>query len=117
MTPAEQIEAHKRRLEGQDIPEGIDPWDLLLGMIQGKYKLTPMQLKGIEIYLERVRPKLTAVAVGHLNSEGFAGLLDRAIERSKPLKMIELKSEPTTDNNVQHPADELKKPFAKLRRV
>jgi hypothetical protein len=104
-----------KQLEG--IPVDIDPWDFLLGIIRGQYKATPIQMKAIEMYLERVRPKLTAVAVGHMNEGGFAQLLDRAIERSRPLKMIELKPEPTTDNKVQHPPDELNKSFAKLRRV
>jgi hypothetical protein len=34
-------------------------------------------------------PKLTAVAVGHLNAQDFYSRLDRAVERSERAKLIE----------------------------
>jgi hypothetical protein len=75
----------------------------------------PVRMRAAIESLPYETPKLMAVA--NVTEGSFAKMLDRAIERSRPLKMIELKPEPTTDNNVQHPAEELKKPFAKLRRV
>jgi hypothetical protein len=54
----------------------------------------------------------TALALGYWNNESFAAQLDRAIERSqRPVLLIEGKAELV----VQHPADELKRPFARPR--
>jgi hypothetical protein len=58
--------------------------------------------------------KLTAVIVGYWNNESFAAQLDRAIARSQRLTLLSggkaLPVEP-------QPAEVLKKPFSKLRRV
>jgi hypothetical protein len=70
-----------------------------------------------EMYLDRARPKLTAVAVGYSNGDGFAALLDRATERSAPVKQIALKAEPEPVKTPEpHPPSELKGNFARLRR-
>jgi hypothetical protein len=57
-------------------------------------------------------PKVSAVAISHMNSQDFASALDRAIERSKqptPL-MLNAPAPP------ELPASELKKPMQRYRR-
>jgi len=60
--------------------------------------------------------KLTAIA--NVSEGSLVQMLDAAIERSKP-KLIELQPEPALEPvnaPEQHPASELRKPMAKLRR-
>lgn len=58
--------------------------------------------------------KLTAVSVGYWNNESFAAQLDRAIARSqRPTLLSAGKALPVEPQ----PAEVLKKPFSKLRRV
>jgi hypothetical protein len=55
--------------------------------------------------------KLTAVAVGYMNSDSFGAQLDRAIARSKGPLLIESRAVVEV-----HSASELKGPMARLRR-
>jgi hypothetical protein len=108
----DKIEARR-----EAIPENIDTWDLVRGIARGKYVVSSQQMKALEMELDRLRPKVSAVAVGHFDTDGFASMLDRAIERRQP-KLIELQPEPVNSNaDVVHSASELKGNFAKLRRV
>jgi hypothetical protein len=60
--------------------------------------------------IEYEEPKLSAVAVGHMDQSSFAAALERAIERSQQ------PPPPATLPPPEQPADELKKPMARLRR-
>jgi hypothetical protein len=55
-------------------------------------------------------PKL--MAVGVMNGDSFAAQLDRAIERNQRREMKLIDAKPVEP----HPAEELKGPFARLRR-
>ena len=58
------------------------------------------------------RPKL--MAVGVMNGDSFAAQLDRAIERNQRRGMKLIEAKPVAVE--PQPAEELKKPFARLRR-
>jgi hypothetical protein len=87
---------------------------LLQMAYRGRVKLTPQQARCAIEALPYENPKVSAVAISHMNSQDFASALDRAIERSgtKPLpppKLIEAQQvEPL-------PASELKRPMAHYR--
>ena len=55
---------------------------LLVATYQGRYRPTPMQLRAAIESLPFERPKLGAVAVGRMNGDDFAAMLERAIARS-----------------------------------
>ena len=71
-----------------------------------------VRMRPASIAIQHETPKLAAVA--HVGEGMFGDLLDKAIERSHP-KLIEFKPEPANAPE-QHPASELRKPMAKLRR-
>ena len=58
-------------------------------VVRGKVKLTAQQMRMLVELLPYYSPKLTAVAVGHLNAQDFYSRLDRAVERSERAKLIE----------------------------
>jgi hypothetical protein len=73
-------------------------------------KLTPQQARCAIEALPFENPKVSAVAISHMNGNDFASALDRAIERSKaPLAL----NAPTV---IEHDPAELKKPNARYRR-
>jgi hypothetical protein len=93
------------------IPDDIPLEDIANGVVRGKLRLTPPQMRLLIELLPYYRPKLTAVA--HYQGS-FAEALEQAIERRAnrppPSLLIESKAvEP-------HPASELKGNFARLRR-
>jgi hypothetical protein len=45
-----------------------------------------------------VHPKLSAVGVNYMNSDGFGSQLDRAIERSNGARLIESKALPSPED-------------------
>jgi hypothetical protein len=76
-----------------------------------------MQGRFIEICLDRMRPKLAAIANVQMNGQDFASMLDRAISRSNaPLKLIEAAPVEHKPVEQQHSASELKGPMSQFRR-
>jgi hypothetical protein len=82
LSPAELIEAHQQRLE-------LPIAELAEQVVRGKVKLTPPQMRMLIELLPFHMPKLSAVGVGYLNDNTFAQRLDRAIDRSERVKLIE----------------------------
>jgi hypothetical protein len=57
-------------------------------------------------------PKVSAVAVSHMNGQDFASALERAIERSQLPHVV---NPPALPAPPELPAEELKKPFPNYR--
>ena len=78
----DQIEAEQRQQMSELIPDNIPLPELAEQVVRGKVKLTPMQQRMLIELLPFYMPKLSAVGVGYLSNDTFAGRLDRAIARS-----------------------------------
>jgi hypothetical protein len=89
LSPAELIEAHQQRLEPEPIPDDVSIPELAEQVARGKRKVSAQQMRMLVELLPYYSPKLTAVAVGHLNAQDFYSRLDRAVERSERAKLIE----------------------------
>ena len=85
----DQIEAEQRQSASDLIPDDIPIPELAEQVVRGKVKLTAQQMRMLVELLPYYSPKLTAVAVGHLNAQDFYSRLDRAVERSERAKLIE----------------------------
>jgi hypothetical protein len=114
-SPAELILAHQERLdqELEMVPDHIPMPELVDGVIRGKYKLDPMQLRVLVAWMPHFAPKLSATA--NVTVDGsFAERLERCLERSQgPVRMNGSK---TIDHEELVSASELKKPFPSYRR-
>ena len=102
------------RIEQQKVepalPEGIMALPLLQMAYRGKVKLTPQQARCAIEALPYENPRVSAVAVSHMNSEDFATALDRCIERSRSPNVVNALPAPP-----ELPAEELKRPFPTYR--
>jgi hypothetical protein len=86
----DRIETEQRgQVDDELIPDHIPLPELAEQVVRGKRKLSPAQMRMLIELLPYVRPKLTAVAVGHLTGENFYNRLERAINRSNNAKVIE----------------------------
>ena len=101
------------RIEQQkepELPEGIMALPLLQMAYRGKVRLTPQQARCAIEALPYENPRVSAVAVTHMNGQDFASALERAIQRSKqPLPLPGPKT-------IEHDAAELKTPHQRYRR-
>jgi hypothetical protein len=104
--------ARIERAEPVAIPDDIPLDELAESVVRGKRTLTPPQLRLLIELLPYYRPKLTAVA--HYQGS-FAEALEQAIERraNRPPPSLMIEAKPVEPQ----PAEVLKKPFSKLRRV
>jgi hypothetical protein len=94
------------------LPEGCTAKEALQMELRGEVRLTPSQFRAAKELLPYENPKLTAVAIGHMDQSSFAAALERAILRSKsPPPPAALLPAPE-----QHPASELKGNFPVRRR-
>jgi hypothetical protein len=96
--------------EGEEvIPDSITMPELVDGVIRGKYKLAPSQLRVLVAWMPHFAPKLSATAIVTGDGKTFAEALERCIGRSQ--------SPPRLNGPVQElPASELKQPMARYRR-
>jgi hypothetical protein len=110
-SPAEMIAAHQKELELETVPDSITMPELVDGVIRGKYKLDPSQLRVLVAWMPHFAPKLTATAnVSIDGTKSFAEALERCIERSKsPVPLLNGTVEPL-------PLEEAKKPFPRSYR-
>jgi hypothetical protein len=111
----EVLKRMEQQKEEPALPEEVMALPLLQMAYRGQVKLTPQQARCAIEALPYENPKVSAVAISHMNSEDFATALDRCIERSgkKPLplpppKVINATVEPL-------PAEKLKGPFAQYK--
>jgi hypothetical protein len=114
-SPAELIEERQRRVDemnGQGVlPKGITARQFMQMVMRGEIEPTPKQFSAAKELIAYEEPKLTAVAVGHMDGTSFAAALERAIMRSEQPPNAALLPAPE-----QHPASELRKPFTFPRR-
>jgi hypothetical protein len=78
--------------------------------MRGEVELTPRQHNAAKILIEYQEPRLSAVAVGHMDGTDFAAALERAIMRSKS------PPPPAALPAPEHPASEVRGPFVTRRR-
>jgi hypothetical protein len=62
--------------------------EIAYAVVRGKLKLSQLQLVVLKELLPTVLPKLRAVATTFVDGKDFASMLDRAIGRSAPAKMM-----------------------------
>ena len=75
------------------IPDNITMQELVDGVIRGKYKLGPSQLRVLVAWMPHFAPKLSAAAVITGDGKTFAEALERCIERSRsPVPMLIMRS-------------------------
>jgi len=116
LTPAELIEADQKRLDVPElIPEDGPERETSLQLLQNVYRnrKQPLNVRvrcAVEA-LAHEYPRVSAVAVSHMNGQDFASALERAIQRSKSPLVL---NAPTVHEPV--PAQEMKKPFQRYRR-
>src|SRR6516164_10883393 len=113
-SPAELIKERQRRVDEMNglgvLPKGTTARQALEMEMRGEVELTPRQHNAAKILIEYQEPRLSAVAVGHMDGTSFAQALERAIERSKQ------PPPPAALPAPQHPASELKGNFPVRRR-
>lgn len=94
------------------LPEGCTAKEALQMELRGEVRLTPSQFRAAKELLPYEQPKLTAVAIGHMDGTSFAQAQERAIARSDgPPPKAALLPAPE-----QHSASELKGNFPLRRR-
>ena len=79
-------------------------------VMRGEIDPEPKQMNAAKVLIEHEEPRLSAVAVGHMDGTSFAAALERAILRSKS------PPPPAALPAPQHPASELKGNFPVRRR-
>ena len=89
------------------LPEGTSAKQALEMVYRGEIVLSPQQMRAAIECLQFEVPKVSAIAVTHMDGSDFASALERAIERSQ--RPVPLLNGPVEEL----PASELKKPFAR----
>ena len=108
------MEERKLGVQLMVLPAGTTAKQALEMVYRGEIVLSPQQMRAAIECLQFENPKVSAVAISHMDGQDFASALERAIERSgiKPIpppKVIEHQAPP------ELPAEELKKPFSNHR--
>ena len=94
----------------QSLPEGITARQFMQMVMRGEIEPNPRQMTAAKVLIEYQEPKLSAVAVGHMDGTSFAQALERCLARSKGTVPTPALPAP------QHSRDELKGPFPLRRR-
>jgi hypothetical protein len=95
----------------QSLPEGITARQFMQMVMRGEIEPTPRQMTAAKVLIEYQEPKLSAVAIGHMDGTSFAQALERALARSSAPYVPRPALAPP-----QHPRDEVRKPFTMPRR-
>jgi len=110
----DDLEAVLDRIEQQSesvvLPEDCTARRFLQMVMRGEIDPEPKQMNAAKVLIEYEEPRLSAVAVGHMDGTSFAAALERAILRSKS------PPPPAALPAPQHPASELKGNFPVRRR-
>ena len=80
--------------------------------MRGEIDPPPKQINAAKVLIEYEEPRLSAVAVGHLDGNSFAQALERPLARSSAPYI----PKPALPAPEQHPASELKGNFPMRRR-
>ena len=109
-SPAELIEERQRRVDEMNglvaLPKGTTARQALEMEMRGEVELTPRQHNAAKILIEYQEPRLSAVAVGHMDGTSFAAALERCLARSEQARQGTLP--PALPAPVQHPASEVR---------
>jgi len=103
--------AEQQSDEVPSLPKGTTARQALEMEMRGEIELTPRQHNAAKILIEYQEPRLSAVAVGHMDGTSFAQALERCIARSQQPPPPAALMPP-----VEHPASELKGNFPVRRR-
>jgi hypothetical protein len=110
----DELEDILDRMEQQSetvaLPKDTTARQFMQMVMRGELEPTPKQFSAAKALIEYEEPKLSAVAVGHMDGTSFAQALERAIERSKQ------PPPPAALPAPQHSAEEVKGPFPLRRR-
>jgi len=109
--PANLVVEEEPQPDDPMLPDDMTAKQALELEMRGRIKLTPSQFRAAKELLPYENPKLTAVAIGHMDQSSFAAALERAILRSKEPPPRAALMPP-----VEHPASELKGNFPVRRR-
>jgi hypothetical protein len=105
-----QFNLETQEWEGED-DEPITSLQYLQSIYRDENRPDSMRIRCAVEALPYENPRVSAVAVTHMNGQDFASALDRAIERSKqPVPLLNGPAPP------ELPAEELKQPMQRLRR-
>jgi hypothetical protein len=97
-----------REDEEPTLPEGCTARQFMQMVMRGELEPTPRQMSAAKALIEYEEPKLSAVAVGHMDETSFAAALERCLARSAAAYEPRPAQLPAPE---QHPASELKGNF------
>jgi hypothetical protein len=97
----------------QEVVEEIKALGYLQSIYRNPMEPTPTRMRAAIEALPFENPKLSAAAIGHFDGQTFAEALERCIERSKSVPLL---NGPTIEHEELVSADELKKPFTRTYR-
>jgi hypothetical protein len=95
-------------------PEGETSLQLLQNVYRNRKQPLNVRVRCAIEALVHEYPRVSAVAVSHMNGQDFASALERAIQRSKA--PLALNSPKTIEHEPSVSSDELKRPFSCYRR-
>ena len=107
------LDRMEQQSESAALPRDVTAKQLLQMVYRGEVELSPQQFNAAKVCLEYEQPKLTAVAIGHMDQSSFAAQLERCLKRSAATYVPKPALLPAPE---QHPASELKRPFTFPRR-
>jgi hypothetical protein len=107
----EILDRMEQQSESVTLPAGTTARQFMQMVMRGELEPTPRQMSAAKALIEYEEPKLSAVAVGHLDGTSFAQALERCIARSKSPPPPAALPAP-----AQQSADVLRKPFVMPRR-
>ena len=114
----DELEDILDRMEQQSehvvLPEGTTARQFMQMVMRGEIDPDPKQFNAAKVLIEYEEPRLSAVAVGHLDQNSFAQALERCLARSAQAHLP--KPEALLPPPEQHPASEVKGNFALRRR-
>ena len=106
------LDRMEQQSENVVLPKGITARQFMQMVMRGEIDPEPKQFNAAKVLIEYEEPRLSAVAVGHMDGTSFAQALERAIMRSQqPPPKTALLPPPG-----QHPASEVKGNFPMRRR-
>ena len=108
--------AEQQSDEVPTLPAGTTARQALEMEMRGEIELTPRQHNAAKVLIEYQEPRLSAVAVGHMDGTSFAAALERCLARSAQVAQSPPKTLPApvvgqTDTQLDH-----SKPFVLRRR-
>ena len=108
----EVVEDEPKKVE--EGPEGETSLQLLQNVYRNRKQPFNVRVRCAVEALAHEYPRVSAVAVSHLNGQDFASALERAIQRSR--QPLPLSAPKTIEHDLPVSAEEMKRPFSRYRR-